>query len=279
MAKKKKKQIKVEGVVINWQTIDEEEYICLTDMARKANAERTEVPILSWLRNRNTVEFLGLWEELNNPNFNPHGFVRIKQEVGLNNFYLSPKKWMQETNAIGIMAKAGRYGGTFAHEDIALEFASWLDARFKLYFITEFKRLKSEEYRRQQLEWDANRFLTKRNYALQTEAVKQNLLPHQSSRELDEEWITYAEEADLLNVALFGMTAKQWRTKHPTEVKKGENIRDHATNIQLIVLSNLEAINSELIREAVSKEERFLRLQQAAVFQLGIFYRDRKMLE
>ena len=139
--------------------------------------------------------------------------------------------------------------------------------------------LKTEEQALLVQEWNANRFLTKRNYALQTEAVKQNLLPQQSSRELDEEWITYAEEADLLNVALFGMTAKQWRNKHPNEVKKGENIRDHATNIQLIVLSNLEAINSELIREAVAKDERFLRLQQAAVFQLGIFYRDRKMLE
>ena len=225
-----------------------------------------------------TVEFLGLWEQLRNPNFNPHGFAGIKNRVGFNNFYLSVKEWVKETNAIGIQSRPGRYGGTYAHKDIVFEFASWIDVKFKLYLILEFQRLKEAEASRQAQEWNANRFLTKRNYALQTEAIKQTLLP-QANRALEEEWITYAEEADLLNVALFGMTAKQWRQDHPDQAKKGENIRDQATNIQLIVLSNLEAINAELIRDNLPKEERFLRLQQASLFQLGIYYRDQQLIE
>lgn len=273
----KRKEIKVQDITVSWQVINDEDYISLTDIARKYN-EKTDVVLQSWMRNGSTVEFLGLWEQLQNPNFNPHGFAGIKNRVGFNNFYLSVKEWVKETNAIGIQARTGRYGGTFAHKDIVFEFASWIDVKFKLYLILEFQRLKEAEANQQQIEWNANRFLTKRNYSLQTEAVKQVLLP-QSTYKTEDQWIEYASEADILNGALFGTTAKQWRESHPEEAKRGENIRDYATNIQLIVLSNLEAINAELIRDGIAKEERYLRLQQAALFQLGIYYRDQQLID
>lgn len=235
--------------------------------------------IANWLRTVDTIEFLGVWEKMNNNNFNVLEYEYIKNQAGSRRFTLSVKEWRAKTNAIGIIAKAGRYGsGTYAHHDIAFDFGAWISPTFRYLLIKEYQRLKLAEADQKNLEWNANRFLTKRNYKLQTEAIKNNLLPRYE-REPDKEWITYAEEADLLNVALFGMTAKAWRIKNPEKAQKGENIRDHAANIQLIVLSNLEAINSELIREAISKEERFYRLQQAALFQLGIFYRDGKMLE
>lgn len=274
----KKKSLKVKDTVINWQTIDQGDYISLTDMANWDNDPNANVRIRNWLKRGNTVLFMEAWEQMHNPDFKYDQMVVLKAKLIQESYVLSPKRWIEETNAIGIFVKMGRYGGVFGHIDIALEFGSWLDPVFKLYLIKEFQRLKSEEMSSQQLEWNANRFLTKRNYRLQTEAIKNNLLPSYD-REPDKEWITYAEEADLLNVALFGITAKIWRERNPEKAKKGENIRDHANNIQLIVLSNLEAINSELIREAVSKEERFYRLQQAALFQLGIFYRDGKTLE
>lgn len=272
----KKRELKVQDIAISWQTIEEEDYICLTDMVR--NTEEPFMVIRNWMRNGGTLEFLGAWEELNNPNFKPAGFGRLMQEAVKNSFTISVSKWRNETNGVGLFSKAGRNGGTYAHRDIAFEFGAWVSPKFKLLLIREFQRLKADEARRMELEWNVQRFLTKRNYALQTEAVKQVLLP-QSTYKADEQWIEYASEADILNGALFGMTAKQWRESHPEEVKSGDNIRDHATNIQLLVLSNLEAINAELIREGLAKEERYLRLQQAALFQLGIYYRDQQLIQ
>ncbi|MCB0852489.1 MAG: KilA-N domain-containing protein, partial [Bacteroidetes bacterium] len=249
----------------------------LTDIAKKAN-ERTDFVIQNWMRLRNTLEYLGVWEQMYNPDFNPIEFDGIRNQAGLNAFSISPSQWIKRTNAIGIQSKLGRYGGTYAHSDIAFEFASWVSPVFKLYVIKEFQRLKEEEASREKLEWNANRFLTKRNYVLQTEAIKSILLP-QSTEPPEKDWLTYAGEADILNMALFGTTAKSWRENHPVEAKKGENIRDHATNIQLLVLSNLEAINSELIKEGLPKEDRFLRLAQSAREQLMIFMRDGKELK
>ncbi len=277
MAKKKKNTLFVQETLVSWKKIDEQNYISLTDMARKFN-ERPEVPIQSWMKNASTMKFLELWERLHNANFKHYQMAVIREELADNGRFISAQKWIERTGAVGIISKRGRYGGTYGHEDIAFEFASWLSAEFKLYLIMEFKRLKQDEAERKELEWNVQRFITKRNYALQQEAVKQVLLP-QSSYENDEQWLEYASEADVLNRALFGMTAKQWRDSHPEEVKQGENIRDYATNIQLLVLSNLEAINSELIRDVLSKDERYLRLQEAALFQLGIFYRDQQLID
>ena len=271
----KKKQLKVQDTVISWQIINDEDYISLTDMVR--HEDRPEVIIQNWLRTAGTLTFLAAWEELSNPRFKHIEFDVLLRDAGYNNFTMSVKKWQERVDGIGLISKKGRGGGTFAHRDIAFEFGSWISPKFKLLLIREFQRLKAQEASIQQLEWNANRFLTKRNYALQTEAIKQNLLP--LSKEPDQDWLAYASEADVLNVALFGQNAKQWREAHPEEAKKGENIRDHATNIQLLVLSNLEAINSELIREAIPKEERFSRLREAALFQLNIFFRDKRMLE
>jgi len=274
---KKKQQLIVQETVIGWQTIDQKDYINLTDIARKFN-DRTDIVMQNWLRNPNTVEFLITWEQMNNPNFNPMHLHGIREESGLGRFVFSVKQWVEEYNAIGLVSKAGRYGGTWGHTLIAYEFASFLSPSFKLYILQEFDRLKAEEADLKNLEWNANRFLTKRNYALQTEAIKQNLLP-QSTEPPEKDWITYANEADILNMALFSTTAAAWRTANPKAAKKGENIRDHASNIHLIVLSNLEAINAEFIKEGLSKDERFARLKDAAIFQLGIFYRDKVGLE
>ena len=200
-----------------------------------------------------TIEFLGAWEQIHNEeHFNVVEFHHIKAQFTENTFLMSVKKWIERTGAIGIIAKAGRYGGTYAHSDIAIMFANWLSPAFYVHLIKEFQRLKQAEASLQGLEWNANRFITKRNYALQTEAIKNVLLP-QSVEPPEKDWLMYAGEADILNMALFGTTAKSWRENHPNEAKKGENIRDHATNIQLLVLSNLEAINSELIKEGLSK--------------------------
>ena len=249
----------------------------MTDIARKFN-ERTDIVLQNWLRNPNTVEFLITWEELHNSDFNPMSLHGIKEEAGLGRFVFSVKQWVEDYNAKGIFAKAGRYGGTYAHQDIAFEFASYLSPTFKLYVFKEFQRLKDQEASTENLEWNANRFLTKRNYVLQTETIKNVLLP-QSLDPPEKDWLLYAGEADILNMALFGTTAKVWRDKNPAEAKKGENIRDHATNIQLLVLSNLEAINSELIKEGLAKEERYSRLAQSARDQLKIFQRDNKELK
>lgn len=269
----KGKKIKVQDAVINWQVIGEEDYICITDMIR--NEERPEIIIQNWLRTASTLTFLAAWEELNNPDFKHIEFDVLLKDAGYNNFTMSVKKWRERVDGIGLVSKRGRYGGTFAHKDIAFEFGTWISPKFKLLLIREFQRLKQVESDQNQLEWNANRFLTKRNYALQTHAIKTILLP-QTEPDQDD-WVTYASEADILNVALFSITASQWRHSNPEEAKKGENIRDHANNIQLLVLSNLEAINAELIREAIPKEERFHRLRDAAIYQLGIFYQDKQL--
>lgn len=274
----KKSKLLVQDIAIGWQTIEKEDYICLTDMVR--NHEEPFMVIRNWMRNGGTLEFLGAWEEIYNPNFKPAGFGRLMKEAVKNSFTISVSKWIESTGGVGIFSKKGRYGGTYAHRDIAFEFGSWVDPKFKLLLIREFQRLKEEEASRERLEWNANRYLTKRNYALQTEAVKNNLLPQSANRsDAGEEWLIYAGEADVLNMALFGTTAKAWRDSNPKEVKEGKNIRDLATTIELVVLSNMEAINAEFIKEGLTKEERYLRLCQTAKEQLRIFGRDGLRLE
>jgi len=255
--------IKVEGIGIGIKEIDLQKYVCLTDIAKKKNAEEPRFVVINWLRNRNTVEFLGVWEKIHNPNFNRVGFDTVRSNAGLNSFTISPSKWIDETNAIGIISKSGRYdSGTYAHEDIALEFASWISPEFKLYFIKEFRRLKYEENERLQLGWDVKRELVKINYKIHTDAIKENLIPPEISA-LDAK-IIYASEADILNKALFGMTAKEWKERNKD--KEG-NMRDYANVIQLVVLANLESLNSEFIKQELSQEERLVRLNKIAISQ------------
>ena len=216
-----------------------------------------------------TVEFLGLWEQLNNPNFKGIEFDAFRIESGSNSFTLTPKRWIESTNAIGITSKSGRYGGTYAHKDIAFEFASWLSPTFKLYLITEYQRLKEVETNEYNLEWNVKRILSKTNYFIHTDAVKNYILPNKNY-EKGTEWLTYAEEADLLNVALFNCTAKDWREANPELSKKSMNIRDIASINELAILSNLEALNAEMIKENIIKEERFLRLREIAKYQLSV---------
>ncbi len=239
------------------------EYISLTDIAKYKNSEYSSDVINNWMRNRNTVEYLGLWEKLNNPNFNSLEFEGIKKETGKNAFVLSPKKWIQSVNAIGMTSKQGRYAATFAHKDIALKFASWLSPELELYIIKDYQRLKNEESNRLSLNWNLNRELSKVNYKIHTESIKENIIP----KLLDSRQIayTYANEADVLNVALFGITAKEWRNNNPD---KNGNIRDFATLNQLLVLSNMESYNSILIEQDVSQNERLVLLNRLAIKQL-----------
>ena len=260
-------KITVLGNEIAVRTVDQSDYISLTDIARYKDQERTDDLIRNWIRNRNTIEFLGTWERLNNPGFKPVEFDGFRKLAGLNSFTLTPKQWIESTGAIGIVSKQGRYGGTFAHKDIAFEFASWISVEFKLYLIKEFQRLKDEEQR--QLGWDIRRNLTKINYRIHTDAIRENLIPAiLSPRQV--EWV-YASEADVLNVALFGMTAKQWREGHPGE--KG-NIRDHANMSQLVCLSNLENLNALLIREGMPQSMRLAKLNQIAIQQMRLLTTD-----
>ncbi len=250
--------------------IIKDDYICLTDMVK--NIENGLVLIEKWLRNKNTIEFLGIWEEIYNTNFNSPEFEGIKNEAGFNRFSLSVKMWINKTNAIGIVAKAGRYGGTYAHKDIAFEFASWISPKFKLYLIKEFQRLKEEEQK--QLGWDIRRNLTKLNYKIHTDAIKQNLIP----KELTPAQINfvYASEADILNVALFGMTAKEWRESNP---KLDGNIRDYADVNQLVCLANMESLNAHFIEEKLSQSVRLQKLNQLAINQMRILNTNTKQLE
>ena len=239
----------------------EEDYISLTDIARYVSDEPKDV-VKNWLRNRETISFLGLWEQLNNPNFKGVEFDSFKMQAGSNAFTLSPQKWIRETNAIGIRSKSGKYGGTFAHKDIAFEFASWVSPEFKLYIIQDYQRLKQDEQHKNALEWNVKRLLSKANYRVHTDAVKENLIPP----ELPEyrKGMVYADEADVLNVALFGKTAKEWRAEHP-EVKKGENQRDYATIEQLLVMANLESMNALLITQGMPQAERAIELNRHAI--------------
>ncbi len=244
---------------------NKEDYISLTDIARYRNPEFPADVVKNWLRIRSTIEFLGLWEQLNNPNFKLVEFDQFRLEAGSNGFVLSPQKWIKSTNAIGITSKSGRYGGgTFAHKDIAFEFASWLSPEFKLYVIQDYQRLKQDEGHRYALEWDVRRLIAKTNYRVHTDAIKFNLIPPNIS-DL-QKGLVYANEADLLNVALFGMTASQWRKENPS--KKG-NIRDYATMQQLLILSNLENSNAMLIEQNVSQAERLQILNNMAKFQMN----------
>ena len=254
-------KIIVDKTEITILEINERDYISLTDMVR--NIENGLALIEKWLRNKNTIEFLGIWEGVYNPNFNSPEFEGIKNMAGLNRFILSVKQWIEKTNAIGIIAKAGRYGGTFAHKDLAFEFASWVSPQFKLYLLREFQRLKEEEQK--QLGWSAKRELSKINYHIHTDAIKQNLIPAELSPLQTN--IIYANEADVLNVALFGITAKQWRDENPN--LKG-NIRDYASINQLICLSNMENLNSVFINKGLSQSERLQELNRIAIQQMSV---------
>ena len=265
MSKAKTAIIEVQGAVITVLSGQREDYISLTDIARYKDSERTDYLIQNWMRNRNTIEFLGLWERLNNPGFNPIEFDGIRKQAGLNSFVLTAKRWIDATRAVGLVSKAGRYGGTFAHKDIAFEFASWISVEFKLYLIREFQRLKEDESRRLSLAWNLNRTLSKLNYRIHTDAVKAHLIPAEVTP--TQAAFTYATEADLLNVALFGQTARQWRDANP---KLEGNVRDHAGIEQLLVLANMEGMNAEFIHMGLAQGERLTRLNQIAIRQMHV---------
>jgi hypothetical protein len=260
----KNKTINVKGTeIIILSENNKDEFISLTGIARYRDAERSDYILQNWLRTKSTIEFVGLWEQFNNPNFNSIEFDGIKNMAGSNSFSLTPKRWIETTNAIGIVSKTGKYGGTFAHKDIAFEFATWISAEFKFYFIKEFQRLKEDENERLQLNWNLQRTLAKINYQLHTDAIKENLIPKVLTKEKIN--FIYADEADLLNISLFGMTAKQWRNQNP---KQKGNIRDHATIEQLVVLSNLESLNSVLIHQGLPQNERIKQLNSIAIAQM-----------
>ena len=259
----KNKTINVQGFNIVWYETNYNDYISLTDIARYKDAEHTDAIIQNWLRNRNTIELLGFWESIYNPNFKPLEFEGFRKQAGLNSFVMTPKKWIESTNAIGIVSKSGRYGGTFAHKDIALEFASWISIEFKLYIIKEFQRLKEDETSQLKLEWNLKRTLSKINYHIHTDAIKDNLIPKEITKQQAN--FVYADEADLLNVALFGLTAKEWRENNPD--KKG-NVRDYASLEQLVVLSNMESINALLISQGITPSERLRELNKVAITQM-----------
>jgi hypothetical protein len=265
VTKNSKTTIEVKGSSITILSRKEEDYISLTDIARYKNAEHTDDLVRGWLRNRNTVEFLGVWERLNNPGFKPVEFDGIRMEAGLNSFALTPKQWIEKTGAVGIISKAGRYGGTYAHKDIAFEFASWISVEFRLYLIKEFQRLKADESRRLSLAWNLNRTLTKLNYRIHTDAIKVHLIPAEVTPA--QAAITYATEADVLNVALFGQTAKQWRDANPKLIG---NMREYATVEQLLVLANIEGMNAEFINMGLAQDERLKRLNGIAIRQMQV---------
>ena len=277
-AMKKTTSITVQDVPVTIMNVDQRDYISLTDMAKaRTDAGRAADVIKNWLRARSTLEFLGTWEIMYNPNFKVVEFDHFKSEAGLHTFTLSAKEWIEKTNAVGIYVQAGRYGGTYAHKDIAFEFGSAISPVFKLYLLNEYHRLKDEENDRLKLEWSAKRFLSKNNYLIHTDAVKNYVLP-QSNYTKNTEWLAYADEADLLNVALFGCTAKAWREANPT-LAKNSNIRDYASIAELTVLSNLETHNAELIKSRMEKKERFEALRQIAQYQLRVLAEAEKIKE
>jgi hypothetical protein len=258
-----KKEIGVNGLVINLRREKGDEYISLTDIARKKNPLEPKDVVKNWLRSKSTIEFLALWEKINNPDFKGVEIDSLLIEAGSNSFTLSPSKWVESTKAIGIITSTGKYGGTFAHSEIALEFASWVSPEFKLYLITEIKRLKIAESDQQNLNWSVQRTLAKINYKIQTDAIKESLVPKSLTK--NQTSIIYANEADLLNVALFGLTTEQWKNNNP---RFDGNMRDHATLEQLVVLSNMESINGLLIQQNISASERILQLNQVAISQI-----------
>lgn len=251
--------INVKGTDIAITKINSEDYISLTDMVK---SEEGDDHIRNWMRNKNTIEFLGLWEHLHNPNFKGVEFDTFLNEAGYNRFNMTPKKWIEATNAIGIISKSGRNGGTYAHKDIAFEFGAWISPSFKLYLIVEYQRLKEIESNQYNLEWNVKRVLSKANYQLQTDAIKNYILP-QKSEGTKEDWV-YADEADMLNLIMFNCTAKQWRLLNPQRVLAGENIRDMASINELNIISNLESLNATLIKQGIAKKERFTMLLEVA---------------
>jgi len=261
----KRTTMEVQGLAIAVFSQKNDDFISLTDIGRAKNPERSDDLVRNWLRNRNTIEFLGIWERLNNPSFNSVEFDGIRIVAGLNSFTINPKQWIERTGAIGIVSNTGRYGGTYAHKDIAFEFASWISVEFRLYLIKEFQRLKEDENRRLSLSWNLNRTLSKLNYHIHTDAIRELLIPALISPERAA--ITYASEADVLNVALFGQTAKEWREKN---LDKDGNIRDYASIEQLLVLANIEGMNAEFIRMGLPQSERITRLNEIAIRQMKI---------
>ena len=270
--KEKKSKIEVQGFKIAVVNQSNNDYISLTDIAKHKDTAQTDDIIKNWLRNRNTIELLGFWEMIYNPNFKPVEFDGFRKQAGLNSFVMTPKRWIESTNAIGIVSKSGRYGGTFAHKDIALEFASWISIEFKLFIIKEFQRLKENENEHLNLEWNLQRTISKINYHIHTDAIKENLIPLEITKQ--QASFVYANEADLLNVALFGITAKQWRENNPDQ--KG-NRRDFATLKQLVVLSNLESINALLIQQGFSQSERLTQLNKVAITQMKSLVRSKEV--
>ena len=267
-------KITVQNTNITIINVDGDDYVSLTDLARHKSDEPNAV-IGNWMRNRNTIEFLGIWESLYNPDFKPTEFEGFKKEAGLNAFTLSPKKWIETTNAIGLISKSGRYGGTYAHKDIAFKFASWISVEFELYIVKEFQRLKAEEQRL--IGWSAKRELSKINYRIHTDAIKQNLIPAEVTKA--QASIIYANEADVLNVAMFGQTAKQWREANPN--LKG-NIRDYASVNELICLSNMESLNAVFIEQGLPQSDRLIKLNQIAIHQMSVLEsgdNDRRLLK
>jgi hypothetical protein len=259
----KNRKIEVRGLQVGFMQSDQKDYICITDIAKYKNLAAPADIIKNWLRSKNTIELLGLWEKLHNPDFKLVEFDQFKNEAGYNHFVLSPQKWITTTNAIGLQSQSGRYGGTFAHIDIALEFASWVSVEFKFYLIKEFQYLKAQQTK--ELDWNLKRQLTKINYRIHTNAIKENLIPENLTPQQIS--FVYANEADVLNMALFGMTAKQWRDENPD--KKG-NIRDYTNVSQLVCLANLENLNAVFINDGLPQSDRLFRLNQIAIGQMKI---------
>ncbi|WP_282806536.1 KilA-N domain-containing protein [Clostridium tetani] len=260
----KKLKIKAQGHEISVIAYEnQDDFISLTDIAKQKNPNDPRYIIQNWMRNRNTLEFIGLWEQMHNPSFNRVEFDTFRNSAGLNSFSITPKQWIESTSAIGIVSKAGRYGGTYAHKDIAFEFASWVSPEFKLYIIKDYQRLRQEEQYRLSTDWNLRRELSKTNYRIHTDAIKENLIDNKLTKM--QIGMTYADEADLLNVALFGCTAKEWKTNNPD---KDGNMRDYATIEELIVMANLESANAQFIADNISQSERLKKLNQMARFQL-----------
>ncbi|MGN0973177.1 MAG: KilA-N domain-containing protein [Bacilli bacterium] len=268
-----KSELEVNDNKIRVITIDNKEYISLTDLARYANPEEPKIPVQTWMRNKDVIAYLGLWEKLNNENFKGHEFTTFENSAGKNSFYMSPQKWIKETNAVGIISKSGNNGGTYARSDIALEFASWLSPEFKLYVIQEFERLKRKESYQYKMNWSVNRVLAKTNYRIHTDSIKQNIIPKLTE---SQKKYVYAEEADVLNVALFGMTAKEWKENNPD--LKG-NIRDYTDLKHLLILCNLENTNAELINDNIPQNERLIKLNNSAIRQMKILENDKNIKE
>lgn len=261
---RKKRKLAVQDSEVSIQSVEGDDYLSLTDMIKSKDGDFF---VKDWLRNRNTLEFLGIWEQMNNPDFNWEEFKSLKEQSGLNSFKISVKEWIERTNAKGLIAQTGRYGGTYAHKDIAFEFGTWISPAFKLYLIKEYQRLKEIENNQYNLEWNVKRIVSKANYHIHTDAVKNHLIP------ISKKWVKeyeYAGEADLLNIAVFGCTAKEWRQNNPEREKIGENIRDGSSINELIVLSNMESKNAEMIRDGVDKQIRFEKLQTIARHELEL---------